>query len=59
MPNIMLPGIMSGRRYVAPPELHALRAPGALEGFADGRGVHTTVYLLSGDPLAVMSDMTT
>ncbi len=58
-PNIALPGIMSGRRYVAPPELHELRAPGALEGFSEGRGVHTTVYLLCGDPLDVMADMTT
>ena len=44
-PNIALPGIMSGKRYVAPPELHDVREPAdRLEGFADGRGVHVTVY---------------
>ena len=38
-PNIALPGIMTGKRYVAPPELHEVREPAdRLEGFADGRG---------------------
>ena len=38
-PNIALPGIMTGKRYVAPPELHDVREPSnRLEGFADGRG---------------------
>jgi hypothetical protein len=59
-PNIALPGIMSGRRYVAPPELHDVREPAdRLEGFADGRGVHVTVYTLAGDPAQVLADMTT
>lgn len=58
-PNIALPGIMSGRRYVAPPALHDVRAPThRLVGFADGRGVHVTVYTLSGDPAQVLADMT-
>ena len=58
-PNIALPGIMSGKRYVAPPELHEVREPAdRLEGFADGRGVHVTVYTLSGDPAQVLADMT-
>ena len=53
-PNIALPGIMSGRRYVAPPALHEVREPARrLEGFADGRGVHVTVYTLHGDPAQV------
>ena len=48
-PNIALPGIMTGKRYVAPPELHDVREPAdRLEGFADGRGVHVTVYTLGG-----------
>jgi hypothetical protein len=59
-PNIALPGIMSGRRYVAPPALHDAREPAdRLEGFAGGRGVHVTVYTLNGDPAQVLADMTT
>ena len=58
-PNIALPGIMSGKRYVAPPALHEAREPAdRLEGFADGRGVHVTVYTLSGVPAQVLADMT-
>jgi hypothetical protein len=59
-PNIALPGIMSGKRYVAPPALHDVREPAdRLEGFAAGRGVHVTVYTLNGDPAQVLADMTT
>ena len=59
-PNIALPGIMSGKRYVAPPALHEVREPATrLDGFADGRGVHVTVYTLHGDPAQVLADMTT
>ena len=59
-PNIALPGIMTGKRYVAPPELHDVREPSnRLEGFADGRGVHVTVYTLAGSPAQVLADMTT
>ena len=58
-PNIALPGIMTGKRYVAPPELHDVREPAKrLDGFADGRGVHVTVYTLAGDPAQVLADMT-
>jgi len=58
-PNVALPGIMSGKRYVAPPVLHEAREPAhRLEGFADGRGVHVTVYTLHGDPAQVLADMT-
>jgi hypothetical protein len=58
-PNIALPGIMTGRRYVAPPTLHDVREPAdRLDGFADGRGVHVTVYTLHGDPAQVLADMT-
>jgi hypothetical protein len=58
-PNIALAGIMSGKRYVAPPALHEVRQPAdCLEGFADGRGVHVTVYTLHGAPEQVLADMT-
>jgi hypothetical protein len=50
---------MSGKRYVAPPELHDVREPAdRLDGFADGRGVHVTVYTLHGDAAEVLADMT-
>ena len=50
---------MTGKRYVAPPELHDVREPAnRLDGFADGRGVHVTVYTLAGDPAQVLADMT-
>ena len=59
-PNIALPGIMTGKRYVAPPSLHGVREPAdRLEGFADGRGVHVTIYTLGADPAQVLADMTT
>lgn len=58
-PNVALPGICSGTRYVAPPELHELRVPEPMAGFADGQGTHTTIYLLAGDPVAVIGEMTT
>jgi hypothetical protein len=58
-PNIALPGIMTGRRYVAPPELHDARLPERpMTGFADGQGCHITIYMLCGSPTQVMTDMT-
>ena len=59
-PNIALPGIMTGRRYVAPPELHAVRQPAApMAGFENGKGVNVTIYTLCADPVAVIGEMTT
>ena len=58
-PNIALPGITNGRRYVAPPELHEARRPERpLAGFAAGQGTNLTIYTLSGDPATVIADMT-
>lgn len=59
-PNIALPGILSGRRYVAPPELHEIRLPAQpLSGFEGGRGVNLTLYTLCGDPEKTIAEMTT
>ena len=44
-----LPGMLLGRRYVAPPEYKALRPPSPLPELADGRGSYCTTYLI-GDP---------
>jgi hypothetical protein len=59
-PNIALPGIMTGHRYVAPPELHAVREPAEpMPGFDDGKGVNVTIYTLCADPVGVIGEMTT
>jgi hypothetical protein len=48
-PNVGLPGIMSGRRYVCTPELHELRSPGSDPWWADDASSFLTVYTLCGD----------
>ena len=60
-PNIAMPEIAGGCRYVAPPELHEIRLPttGTHPGFDDGRGVNVTIYLTAvdpGDAIAAMTD---
>lgn len=57
-PNVSMPGVMLGRRYVAPPELHAIRRVDAASGFAGGRGSFLTLYTLCGDPASAFDDMT-
>jgi hypothetical protein len=58
-PNIALPGIASGRRYVATPELVAARLPEEpLSGFENGKGLHITIYLTDGDPVEAIGVMT-
>lgn len=59
-PNVALDGIMSGRRYAAPPALQAARRPRPpMVGFADGQGMFLTIYTLCGDPVSVIGEMTT
>jgi hypothetical protein len=48
-PNVGLPGIMSGRRYVATPELNALRTGVAGSWWADQHASFLTIYTLCGD----------
>jgi hypothetical protein len=57
-PNVSMPGVMLGRRYVAPPELHAARLVDDTSGFAGGRGTFLTIYTLCGDPAGAFDDMT-
>ncbi len=57
-PNVSMPGVMLGRRYVAPPELHAVRRVDPASGFAGGRGSFLTLYTLCGDPASAFDDMT-
>ena len=58
-PNIAMPEIAAGRRYVAPPELHDIRLPDEPHrGFEDGKGVNVTIYLTAVDPGEAISAMT-
>ncbi len=58
-PNIALPEIKHGRRYVAPPELHDVRLPADPHpGFEGGKGVNVTIYLTAADPSDAIASMT-
>jgi len=55
--NVCLDGVMLSRRYVAPPELHAVRLTGEGSPFADGRATFLTTYVLAGDPQVAFDSM--
>ena len=58
-PNIAMPEIAAGRRYVAPPELHDIRLPvEPHRGFENGKGVNVTIYLTAVDPAEAIAAMT-
>lgn len=59
-PNIAMPEIAGGCRYVAPPELHEIRLPktDTHPGFEDGKGVNVTIYLTAVDPGDAIQAMT-
>jgi hypothetical protein len=57
-PNVAMPGVMLGRRYVATPDLHALRIVDPSSGFANRRGTFLTIYTLCSDPAHAFDDMT-
>jgi len=59
-PNIAMPEIAGGCRYVAPPELHEIRLPAVdpHPGFDNGKGVNVTIYLTSVDPGEAIQAMT-
>lgn len=56
-PNVLLDGVMSSNRYVAPPECHAARAVRDGAPFAGGRATFITIYTLTGDPVAAFDGM--
>jgi hypothetical protein len=58
-PNIWLKGVMLSRRYVAPPELHAVRQAAPGNGMADRRGSFVTIYTLCEPPADAFATMTT
>ncbi|HEX5268264.1 MAG TPA: hypothetical protein VFW24_15970 [Acidimicrobiales bacterium] len=58
-PNVRLPGVMSGRRYVAPPELHDLRVTAPTSPLAGRRGSFLTIYTLGAEPAETLAGMST
>jgi hypothetical protein len=58
-PNVWLAGVMLGQRYVAPPELHAVRVAAAGSPFDQQRGTFLTIYTLCVPPAEAMATMTT
>ena len=58
-PNVRLPGVMSGRRYVAPPELHDLRKTTPASPLAGRRGSFLTIYTLGAEPAETLAGMST
>jgi hypothetical protein len=58
-PNVWLPGVMLGRRYVAPPELHELRVADPSSGLAAQRGTFLTIYTLCEPPAETVAAMST
>jgi hypothetical protein len=58
-PNVGLPGIMSGRRYVATPELNALRTGVADSWWADRNASFLTIYTLCGEIMETFGAMVT
>lgn len=58
-PNVVLDGIMSSNRYVAPPALHAARVTAEGSPFGNGRATFLTIYTLTGDPMEAFLGMTT
>jgi hypothetical protein len=58
-PNVWLPGVMLSRRYVAPPELHAVRVTDPASALAGQRGTFITVYTVCEDPAATVAGMST
>ena len=58
-PNVVLPGVMTGRRYVAPPELHELRVTDPASALAAQRGTFLTIYTLCDPPAETLAGMST
>jgi hypothetical protein len=57
-PNLSMPGVMLGHRYVATPALHGSRRTDPGSPFADGHSVFLTIYTLCVEPSSAFDDMT-
>jgi hypothetical protein len=58
-PNVWLQGVMLGRRYVSPPDLHDLRVVDPQSAFAGQLGTFLTIYTLCQPPAATVAEMGT
>ena len=58
-PNVWLPGVMLGRRYVAPPDLHDLRVTDQSSSLAHQRGSFLTIYTCCEPPAETVAGMST
>jgi hypothetical protein len=58
-PNVWLQGVMLGRRYVSPPDLHDLRVVDPESAFAGQRGTFLTIYTLCEPAAATVAQMST
>ena len=59
-PNLALPDVVSGHRYVAPPDLHDVRVAADDDPvWGQGRSVYLTWYATSVDPAAAIATMST
>jgi hypothetical protein len=58
-PNVVLGGIMSSKRYVAPPALHRARRAPEGSPWLGGRAAFLTVYTLTGPPEDAFQEMST
>ena len=57
-PNLAMPGLVAGHRYVAPPALHRSRRTAARDpAWGAGRGVYLTWYATSVDPEIAITAM--
>lgn len=58
-PNLWLPGVMLSRRYVAPPELHAIRKVVPEHAMANQHVSFVTIYTLCAPPAETVAGMST
>jgi hypothetical protein len=58
-PNVVLGGIMSSKRYVAPPALHRARLAPEGSPWLGGRAAFLTIYTLTGPPEDAFAEMST
>jgi hypothetical protein len=56
-PNLAIDGVTLSRRYVAPPELHAMRVVDPSSAMANGLGTFVTIYTLCAPPAEVIATM--
>jgi hypothetical protein len=58
-PNVVLAGVMSSKRYVAPPGLHRARVAPEGSPWLGGRACFLTIYTLTGPPEDAFAEMST